>query len=132
MIGSGSTAVTLIPVMAETAAHVTMLQRSPSYILSLPSKDPLAKKLMKVLGPQRGYDWARRKNIFIQTAIYQFCQRYPQRARRLIRRLTIKQLPDGYPVDMHFNPRYNPWDQRMCLVPNGNLFRSIRRGRRRS
>ena len=129
VIGSGSTAVTLIPVMAETAAHVTMLQRSPSYILSLPSKDPLAKKLMKVLGPQRGYAWARRKNIFIQTAVYRFCQRYPQRARRLIRRLTIKQLPDGYPVDVHFNPRYNPWDQRMCLVPSGNLFRSIRQGK---
>jgi cation diffusion facilitator CzcD-associated flavoprotein CzcO len=95
----------------------------------LPSKDPIAKKLMTVLGPERGYQWARRKNIFIQTAIYQFCQRYPQRARKLIRRLTIKQLPDGYPVDVHFNPRYNPWDQRMCLVPSGNLFRSIRQGK---
>jgi monooxygenase len=121
--------VTLIPALAESAEHVTMLQRSPSYILSLPSKDAIAKHLMNWLGPERGYAWARRKNIAIQTWIYRFCQRYPKRARRLIRWLTIKQLPVGYPVDVHFNPRYDPWDQRLCLVPDGDLFRSIRNGK---
>jgi cation diffusion facilitator CzcD-associated flavoprotein CzcO len=129
VIGSGATAVTLVPALAQTAAHVTMLQRSPSYILSLPRKDAIANKLQQWLGPERGYAWARRKNILLQTGLYQFCQRYPRQARRLIRRLTIKQLPDGYPVDLHFKPRYDPWDQRLCFVPSGDLFRAIREGR---
>jgi monooxygenase len=129
VVGSGATAVTLIPALAERAAHVAMLQRSPTYILSLPSKDPLARLLMRWLGPRRGYEWARRKNIAIQTWLYRFCQRHPRQARKLIRWLTIKQLPDGYPVDVHFNPRYDPWDQRLCFVPDGDLFRSIRDGK---
>jgi monooxygenase len=128
VIGSGATAVTLVPAMAEKAAHVTMLQRSPSYIMSLPRKDPIAIKLQQWLGPERGYQWARRKNILLQTGLYKFCQRFPNQARKLIRSLTIKQLPEGYPVDLHFKPRYDPWDQRLCFVPNGDLFRSIREG----
>ena len=128
VIGSGATAVTLVPALAEKAAHVTMLQRSPSYIMSLPRRDPLAAKLTQWLGPERGYAWTRRKNILLQTGLYQFCQRFPRQARKLIRRLTIKQLPDGYPVDLHFKPRYDPWDQRLCFVPSGDLFRSIRDG----
>jgi monooxygenase len=128
VIGSGATAVTLIPAMAKTAGHVTMLQRSPSYILSLPSKDAIAKLLVKLLGPRRGYEWSRRKNIFQQTAIYKLCQRYPERARALIRRLTARQLPKGYDVDRHFRPSYDPWDQRLCVVPDGDLFRAIRNG----
>ena len=129
VIGSGATAVTLVPALAAKAAHVTMLQRSPSYIMSVPRKDPLAVKLQQWLGPQRGYAWARRKNILLQTALYQFCQRFPRQARKVIRRLTIKQLPEGYPVDRHFKPRYDPWDQRLCFVPSGDLFRSIREGK---
>jgi len=129
VIGSGSTAVTMIPALAKSAEHVTMLQRSPSYIMSLPSRDELAQRMMRWLGPKRGYAWARRKNIALQTGIYQFCRRYPKQARKMIRRLTVKQLPEGYPVDVHFNPRYEPWDQRLCLVPSGDLFRSIREGK---
>jgi cation diffusion facilitator CzcD-associated flavoprotein CzcO len=129
VIGSGATAVTLVPALAEKAAHVTMLQRSPSYIMSLPRKDALANWLGRRFGAERGYEWARRKNVLLQEALYQFCQRYPLAARRLIRRLTVKQLPDGYPVDVHFNPRYDPWDQRLCFVPSGDLFRCIRDGR---
>ena len=128
VIGSGATAVTLIPAIAPTAAQVTMLQRSPSYIISLPTKDPIANALLKLLGPRRGYDLARRKNVFQQTMIYKLCQRYPVRARALIRWLTAKQLPDGYPVDEHFRPRYDPWDQRLCVVPDGDLFKAIRAG----
>ncbi len=128
VIGSGATAVTLVPALAEKAAHVTMLQRSPSYILSLPRQDAIALKLQQWLGPERGYEWARRKNILLQTGLYQFCQRFPRQARKLIRRLTIRQLPEGYPVDLHFKPRYDPWDQRLCFVPSGDLFRAIRQG----
>ncbi len=129
VIGSGATAVTLVPAMAKRAAHVTMLQRSPTYVMSLPRRDKLANWLQRRFGPDRGYALARRKNILLQTGLYQFCQRYPRRARRLIRRLAAKQLPVGYPVDVHFNPRYDPWDQRLCFVPSGDLFRTIREGK---
>ncbi|MGH2861879.1 MAG: flavin-containing monooxygenase [Solirubrobacteraceae bacterium] len=129
VIGSGATAVTLIPAMAAHAAHVTMLQRSPSYIVSLPRKDAIANLANRLLGPERGYALARRKNIAIQTGFYRFCQRFPRQARRLIRHLTARALPAGYPVDEHFRPRYDPWDQRLCVVPNGDLFRTIRQGR---
>jgi len=129
VIGSGATAVTLVPAMAETAAHVTMLQRSPSYVMSLPRKDAIAIWLQRRFGAQRGYDLARRKNIALQTGLYKFCQRFPRQARKLIRRLTVQQLPDGYPVDLHFRPRYDPWDQRLCFVPSGDLFRAIREGK---
>ena len=129
VIGSGATAVTLVPAMADTAAHVTMLQRTPSYIMALPSEDKLANRLRLLLGEDRAYKITRRKNIIQQQAIWRFCQRYPTVARRIIRNLSAKMLPDGYPVDEHFNPPYNPWDQRLCLVPNGDLFKAIRAGR---
>jgi cation diffusion facilitator CzcD-associated flavoprotein CzcO len=129
VVGSGATAVTLVPAMAEKAAHVTMLQRSPSYIMSLPRKDPLAVWLQQRFGAERGYELARRKNILLQTGLYQFCQRFPRQARKLIRSLTVKQLPENYPVDRHFKPRYDPWDQRLCFVPSGDLFRAIRDGK---
>jgi monooxygenase len=128
VIGSGATAVTLIPAIATSAAQVTMLQRSPSYIMSLPSKDVIANALLKLFGPERGYDLARRKNIFQQTAVYKLCRRYPVRARAVIRWLTARQLPEGYPVDEHFRPKYDPWDQRLCAVPDGDLFKAIRAG----
>jgi monooxygenase len=129
VIGSGATAVTLIPAMAEQTAHITMLQRSPSYVMSLPQKDALANLANRILGPQRAYAFTRRKNIALQTGFYKFCQRFPKQARAVIRRLTVKQLPEGYPVDEHFRPRYDPWDQRVCIVPNGDLFRAIRQGK---
>jgi monooxygenase len=129
VIGSGATAVTLVPALAQTAAHVTMLQRSPSYILTLPAEDAIADRLRKLLGPQRGYTVARWKNVTLATLLYKLSRRRPEMVRNLIRKLAIKQLPAGYDVDTHFNPAYNPWDQRLCLVPDGDLFRAIRAGR---
>lgn len=128
IIGSGATAVTLIPAMAATAGHVTMLQRSPSYIVPVPSEDTIANALRKLLGKKRGYAIARRKNIAKQRSIYRFSQTHPAAARRLIRYLNAKQLPKGYPVDEHFKPAYNPWDQRMCAVPDADMFAAIRNG----
>jgi monooxygenase len=129
VIGSGATAVTMVPALAESAAKVTMLQRSPSYVLSLPGKDPLADLLRVVLKPDRAYAAIRWKNAWIATAIYGFCRRNPARARAVLRRAAIKRLPDGYDVDTHFKPAYEPWDQRMCLVPDGDFFAAIRSGK---
>ncbi|MBS1690799.1 MAG: NAD(P)/FAD-dependent oxidoreductase [Actinobacteria bacterium] len=128
IIGSGATAVTLVPAMAPTAGHVTMLQRSPTYIMPVPSKDAIANTARKLLGDERGYALARRFNIGKQRAVYAICQRYPRLARRIIRSLNARQLPAGYPVDEHFNPDYNPWDQRLCAVPDGDLFAAISNG----
>ncbi|MFE2958512.1 flavin-containing monooxygenase [Nocardia tengchongensis] len=129
VIGSGATAVTLVPAMAETAGHVTMLQRSPTYIMSAPSVDTVATKLRQWLGARRAYAVTRWKNVAISTVIYQLSQRRPAMMRKFFRDLTVKQLPAGYDVDTHFNPAYNPWDQRLCLVPDGDLFRAISAGR---
>ncbi|WP_084496848.1 flavin-containing monooxygenase [Nocardia amamiensis] len=129
VIGSGATAVTLVPAMAETAAHVTMLQRSPTYIMPVPSEDTVANQLRRLLGPRRAYTLVRWKNVLVSTLIYQLSQRKPRQMRKFIRGLTVKQLPDGYDVDTHFKPTYQPWDQRLCLVPDGDLFRAIRAGR---
>jgi cation diffusion facilitator CzcD-associated flavoprotein CzcO len=126
VIGSGATAVTLVPSLAEQGADVTMLQRTPSYVLSLPGKDPLAQALRSRLPARLAYPIVRWKNVLLSTALYQFSRRRPQAARRLIRKLTLKQLPEGFDVDTHFNPPYDPWDQRLCLVPDGDLFRVLR------
>ncbi|GIF13789.1 flavin-containing monooxygenase [Actinoplanes teichomyceticus] len=128
VIGSGATAVTLVPAMADTAAHVTMLQRTPSYIMPIPREDALANAMRRILGEDLAYRLVRRKNITRGRLVWQFCQRYPKLARRLIRRVNISQLPAGYSVDEHFNPPYDPWDQRLCAVPDGDLFRAIRDG----
>jgi monooxygenase len=128
VIGSGATAVTLVPALAGTAEHVTMLQRTPSYIMPVPSKDKLAIRLRTLLGEERGSAVTRRMNIARQQWIWRFCQKHPKAARRFIRRLNVKMLPEGYPVDEHFNPPYGPWDQRLCIVPDGDLFRAIRKG----
>ena len=129
VIGSGATAVTLVPAMAGTAAHVTMVQRTPTYVLPVPRTDAIANALKKYLGPNRGHALTRRKNIAQQRLIWSFCQKYPKVARRLIRWINVKQLPEGYAVDEHFNPPYDPWDQRLCAVPDGDLFRAIRDGK---
>lgn len=129
VIGSGATAVTLVPAMSRTAAHVTMLQRSPSYILSLPTEDAAAKLLQRLLPGSAAYRIARWKNILITIAIYQFCRRAPKVARRLLLQGAAKSLPDHYEIDKHFSPRYQPWDQRLCVVPDADLFRSITEGR---
>ncbi|MEV6205674.1 NAD(P)/FAD-dependent oxidoreductase [Kitasatospora sp. NPDC051914] len=129
VIGSGATAVTLVPAMAGTAAHITMLQRTPTYILPVPKRDTVGNLLKKVLGEERGHALTRRKNIAQQRAVWRLCQRYPKAARRLIRWINVRQLPAGYPVDEHFNPPYDPWDQRLCAVPDGDLFKELRAGR---
>jgi cation diffusion facilitator CzcD-associated flavoprotein CzcO len=128
VIGSGATAVTLVPSLAGEAEQVTMLQRTPSYILSLPGRDPLAQLLRNKLPAKFAYPIVRWKNVLLSTALYQFSRRRPGAARKLIRRLTEKQLPAGFDIDTHFNPPYDPWDQRLCLVPDGDLFRTLRRG----
>jgi monooxygenase len=129
VIGSGATAVTLIPAMADTAGHITMLQRSPSYVMPLPRKDPIANGLRKVLPAKAAYAVTRRLNIGRGRFIYNLCQRQPKLARRIIRTLNVKSLPAGYEVDTHFNPKYNPWDQRLCAVPDADLFRTISKGK---
>ncbi len=129
VIGSGATAVTLVPAMAkEGAEHVTMLQRSPSYILALPGEDPLARAARKLLPPKAAYAGVRWKNVMLTMASYQLSRRRPKLARELIRKGVERQLPAGYDVARHFNPSYNPWDQRLCIVPNGDLFAALRDG----
>ncbi len=129
VIGSGATAVTLVPAMAEEAAHVTMLQRSPTYIASMPAEDPIASGLRKLLPQRAVYSIVRWKNVLLQAFIYQLSRRRPQAVKRMIRRGVERSLPADYDIDKHFKPKYNPWDQRMCLVPNGDLFKAIREGR---
>ena len=129
VIGSGATAVTLVPAMSHTAAHVTMLQRSPTYVMTLPQHDPLANMIRRVLPQRAALRLVRWKNILISLGIYQLSQRAPNRMRRMLRNGAAKVLPQGYEVDKHFNPRYRPWDQRLCLVPDSDLFKSISAGR---
>jgi monooxygenase len=128
VIGSGATAVTLVPAMAEKAAHVTMLQRSPTYIASLPAEDPIANGLRRFLPDKAVYTIVRWKNVMIQALIYQLSRRRPRAIKQFIRKGVERSLPAGYDIDKHFKPKYNPWDQRMCLVPNGDLFKVIRDG----
>ncbi|HEU4976994.1 MAG TPA: NAD(P)/FAD-dependent oxidoreductase [Baekduia sp.] len=129
VIGSGATAVTLVPAMTDKAAHVTMLQRSPTYIMAVPGEDPIAKALRRRLPARAAYTIVRWKNVAVTTALYRASRRWPNRVRKLIRSLTVKQLPHGYDVDTHFKPKYDPWDQRLCVVPRGDLFEAIREGK---
>jgi cation diffusion facilitator CzcD-associated flavoprotein CzcO len=127
VIGSGATAVTLVPALAEKAAHVTMLQRSPTYIASIPARDPTAAWLQQRV-PSIAARVTRWKNIAIAMAFYQFCRRAPKQAAKLLIRMADKQLEGSVDVGTHFTPSYNPWDQRLCLVPDADLFRAIRSG----
>ncbi|GAA1821408.1 NAD(P)/FAD-dependent oxidoreductase [Planosporangium flavigriseum] len=129
VIGSGATAVTLVPAMTDRAAHVTMLQRSPTYITALPAEDPIANGLRSVLGVRRAYPVTRWKNVALSTLFYQLSQRRPKLVKSMLRKAAIKQLPAGYEVDTHFAPYYNPWDQRLCVVPDGDLFKAIKHGK---
>ena len=129
VVGSGATAVTLVPALTDRAEHVTMLQRSPTYMLSMPSEDAIANRLRRLLGDRASYPITRWKNVAVSTAVYQVSQRWPKVMRALLRKGVMKSLPSGYDVDTHFNPTYGPWDQRLCLVPDGDLFRTIKRGK---
>jgi cation diffusion facilitator CzcD-associated flavoprotein CzcO len=128
VIGSGATAVTLVPALAADAAKVTMLQRSPTYIVSVPGEDAIANRLRRLLGERRAYAVVRWKNVALQSLSYRLSRRRPGFMRKLIRRGVARALPPGFDVDTHFNPRYNPWDQRLCLVPDSDLFKSLSDG----
>jgi cation diffusion facilitator CzcD-associated flavoprotein CzcO len=129
VIGSGATAVTIIPAMAETAAQVTMLQRSPTYIVSRPSQDPVAIWLRRHLPTQLAYDIARWRNALLGLYLYNRCRRKPETVKRAIVELARQQLGADYDVETHFTPRYNPWDQRLCLAPDADFFRAIKGGK---
>ncbi len=129
VIGSGATAVTLIPALIDGGSgHVTMLQRSPTYILPLPDTDPLAARLYRLLPAEAAYTAIRWKAVALATIQYQFARRFPGGFRKALRGLARRRLPEGYDVDTHFKPRYEPWDQRLCFAPNGDLYRVIRHG----
>ena len=128
VIGSGATAVTIIPALAGDAAHVTMLQRSPSYVMTAPRQDPIANTLRRALPDKVAYAVTRFININKQELIYRLSRRFPQLMRALIRKSNARVLPEGYDVDTHFKPDYAPWDQRMCLVPDADLFKAISDG----
>ena len=126
VIGSGATAVTLVPAMAEQAEHVTMLQRSPTYIMTLPGEDPIARVARRVLPEKTAYSFLRWKNVAMQGIFFQLSRRAPGLVKRLVAATIKRQLPDDVPLDPHFTPSYNPWDQRVCLVPDGDLFQALR------
>jgi monooxygenase len=128
VVGSGATAVTIVPALATDAAHVTMLQRSPSYVLSLPQRDAFAANARRWLPDGLAHRLVRWKGIVVQAVFYRLSRGRPGLVRRLVRKQNLAQLPEGYDVDTHFTPRYEPWDQRMCFVPDGDLFGAVRRG----
>ena len=129
VIGSGATAVTLVPAMAKTAAHVTMLQRSPTYVISMPEQDRIANALRRVLPETWAYRLSRWKNVAFMTALYQLCQRFPNFFKKRLLKQVREHLGEQYDVATHFTPRYRPWEQRMCLVPDADMFEAIKSGR---
>ena len=129
VIGSGATAVTLVPAMARTAAHVTMLQRSPTYVVSRPARDGFAGALRRWLPERAAYAVVRARNVVEGMVLYRLARSRPRLVARRIVRMAAQALPPGYDVATHFTPRYDPWDQRVCLVPDGDLFRAISSGR---
>ncbi len=129
VIGSGATAITLVPALARRAAHVVMLQRSPSYVFSRPSRDRLGEWLDGRLSPGAAAAAKRWSSVAINMAFYQFCRRRPERARRWLLGQVKRHLGDAVSVEPHFAPTYQPWDQRLCLVPDADLFQALREGR---
>jgi cation diffusion facilitator CzcD-associated flavoprotein CzcO len=128
VVGSGATAVTLVPALAATAAHVTMLQRSPSYVLSLPGRDVIAGALSRLLPARVAYTLVRTKNIVLGWALFQACRRWPARMKKLLMAGVRGGVGERVDVDTHFNPRYAPWDQRLCFVPDGDLYAALKSG----
>jgi cation diffusion facilitator CzcD-associated flavoprotein CzcO len=129
VIGSGATAVTIIPALAMEAAHVTMVQRSPSYILAMPEKDPVAGWLFNRLPKSTAYKISRWKNVLIASALYSFCRKLPKQASRTLIGLVRRQVGSGVDVETHFTPGYEPWDQRLCVAPDGDFFKAIQAGK---
>ena len=129
VIGSGATAVTLIPAMADKTAHITMLQRSPSYVIPIPRQDPIAKVMRAVLPADTAHRVMRRVDVGRNRLVYNMSRKHPKLMRRVIRRLNVMALPKDYDIDTHFNPSYDPWDQRLCMVPDGDMFKAIKDGK---
>jgi len=129
VIGSGATAVTLVPAIAEKAEHVTMLQRSPSYVVSAPGEDSWSNALNKIFPTRLTYFLIRWKNVLRTSLGFYLSRKYPARVKERLINLVREELGDDFDVEKHFTPRYNPWDQRMCLVPDNDLFNSIKDGR---
>ncbi|NRB36197.1 MAG: NAD(P)/FAD-dependent oxidoreductase [Rhodobacteraceae bacterium] len=129
VIGSGATAVTIVPSMAKTAAHVTMLQRSPTYILSRPGEDGFAKWVNRLLPWKAAWKLARIKNILLSIYIWNTAKKKPDKMRAFLRKMAMQELPDGFDVDTHFNPSYDPWDQRLCLIPDSDFYEAIKSGK---
>ena len=129
VIGSGATAVTIIPTMAEEAAHVTMLQRSPTYFLSAPDEDPVGNFLRKIISSKLTYKLVRWKNIRFQWWFFQKCRKFPKKVKEFLIKQVREALGPNYDIETHFTPKYNPWEQRLCLVPNGDLFNAINAGK---
>lgn len=129
VVGSGATAVTLIPELAKTAEHVTMLQRSPSYIVAKPNEDRIANWLGRWLPERIAFGITRWKNVLITMLIYLFCRAFPRQAKNFLVGQVKLAMGDDYDVGTHFNPRYDPWDQRVCLAPDGDFFETLRSGR---
>jgi cation diffusion facilitator CzcD-associated flavoprotein CzcO len=128
VIGSGATAVTIVPEMAKHAAHVVMLQRSPTYMVSRPSEDTLANGLRKVLPSKLAYGITRWKNVLLQMFFFNLARKRPAKVKERLLEEVKKLLPEGYDIGTHFTPRYNPWDQRLCLVPDADMFEAISNG----
>jgi cation diffusion facilitator CzcD-associated flavoprotein CzcO len=129
VVGSGATAVTLVPALAKTAAHVTMLQRSPTWIVSMPERDAVANALRAVLPARWAYRLSRWKNVAFMWLLYRMSRRFPRFVGRGLLAQVRRQVGPGVDVETHFRPRYGPWEQRLCLVPDGDLFRALREGR---
>ncbi|MEY4820052.1 MAG: hypothetical protein RL200_764 [Actinomycetota bacterium] len=129
VIGSGATAVTIVPSMADKAAHVTMLQRSPTYMVSRPDHDVMANRMRKVLPEKMAYNLTRIKNTWRQQLVYNKTRTDPDKVKQLLLGGIKMELGADYDIAKHFTPSYNPWDQRLCLVPNGDFFKSMREGK---
>ena len=129
VIGSGATAVTLVPELAKTAAHVTMLQRSPSYYLPLPTSDPMAEALRRRLPERLAYRLIRAKNVLLTLLFFQASRRWPEAIKARLVGSAERRLGPGHDIATHFTPHYNPWDQRLCVLPDADLFKAIRSGR---
>ncbi|WP_067701710.1 flavin-containing monooxygenase [Nocardia jejuensis] len=129
VIGSGATAVTLVPAMAERAELVTMLQRSPTWISAVPGRDKIADSIREKLPPKLAHRVIRTKNILFNIGFYQYCRRRPESARKMLTGLTTRILKDESLVAEHFTPSYNPWDQRLCAVPDADFFKAMRKGK---
>ena len=128
VIGSGATAVTLVPAMAEKAAKVTMLQRSPTYIVSMPAENPLANWARRNLPAKLAYGLTRWRNVLLNRIMFWYCRRYPDKAKKLLLKGVRAELPKGFDIEKHLTPHYNVWDQRVCLAPDGDFFAALRAG----